>query len=304
MLKKITSVFLTILILITGIFLTISFLLKWNLREKEIIRNLKNNDLSFLLQDRSGKEPVFVTEMRHFLEFVNIPSDTIDAVLNSDATKTFVGKYTHDFLNYLIYQENPASITKEDLKILAQANFKVIEQKLSENHKVFASNESQKILNFIDSYSGEVMNFFPTANQLLQKIDQGSITLYKDITLKDVTLSFQLFLSTPIICFALTLLLISFFLLLWIHRETQEYFSYFEAIFLIYIFLFVTVEIVLSTVLKDFLMNYWESANTFINYFINVLCKNLWFFLLLVTMALIVVSILAKKNKKKILTEC
>lgn len=297
--KKILSIFLSMMILSASIFLTIAFLLKWNLRKSEIISNIENNDLSFLLQDRYGKEPVFIEEMRNFLELVSIPSDTIDSVLNSQATKNFIGKYTYDILNYMIYQEEQASITKDDLIRLATDNFYVIDAKLQENHKSFSEKEKQKIIAFINEYGGEVMSFFPTANVFLKKMEEGNIIVYQNITLKDVTSSLKIFLSTTNICIALSILLICAFLLVFLHFNSKKYIVYLKNTILIYIFLFVFVEIIMGTVGKDFLMNKWESANTFINYFVNAVSKNLWFLLLTATVFLLILTIMQKLGKKE-----
>ncbi len=296
--KKIVSVFLSIIILSASIFLTISFLLKWNLRESEIVSNIENNDLSFLLQDRYGKEPVFIEEMREFLEFLSIPSDTIDSVLNSKATKNFIGKYTYDVLNYIIYQEDKASITKDDLIQLATDNFYVIDAKLQENHKSFSEKDKQKIVNFIHEYAGEVMNFFPTANVFLKKMEEGNIIVYQNITLKDVTGLLKMFMSTTYICVALSVLLISAFCLVCLHFHSKKYILYLKNTILVYIFLFVFVEIMIGTIGKDFLMNQWESANTFINYFMNALSKNIWFLLILATIFLIILTVIQKVEQK------
>ena len=297
--KKILSIFLSMMILSASIFLTIAFLLKWNLRKSEIISNIENNDLSFLLQDRYGKEPVFIEEMRNFLELVSIPSDTIDSVLNSQATKNFIGKYTYDILNYMIYQEEQASITKDDLIRLATDNFYVIDAKLQENHKSFSEKEKQKIIAFINEYGGEVMSFFPTANVFLKKMEEGNIIVYQNITLKDVTSSLKIFLSTTNICIALSILLICAFLLVFLHFNSKKYIVYLKNTILIYIFLFVFVEIIMGTVGKDFLMNKWESANTFINYFVNAVSKNLWFLLLTAIVFLLILTIMQKLGKKE-----
>ena len=296
--KKIVSIFLSIIILWSSIFLTIAFLLKWNLRKSEIVSNIENNNLSFLLQDRYGKEPVFIEEMRDFLELASIPPDTIDSVLNSQATKNFIGKYTYDVLNYMIYQEDKASITKDDLIHLATDNFYVIDAKLKENHRSFTEKDKQKIVAFINEYAGEVMNFFPTANSFLKKMEEGNIVVYQNITLKDVTTSLKIFLSTTNICIALSILLIGAFLLVFMHFNSKKYICYLKNTILVYIFLFVFIEIMMGTIGKDFLMNKWESANTFINYLVNAVSKNLWLLLITATVFLLILTIIEKVWKR------
>ena len=68
---------------------------------------------------------------------------------------------------------------------------------------------------------------------------------------------------------------------------------------MVYIFLFVFVEVMMGTIGKDFLMNKWESANTFINYFVNAVSKNLWFLLITATIFLLILTIIEKVGKKE-----
>ena len=145
------------------------------------------------------------------------------------------------------------------------------------------------------------MNFFPTANVFLKKIEQGNVIVYQNITLKDITTSLKVFLSTTNICIALSILLISAFLLVFLHFNSKKYIIYLKNTILVYIFLFVFIEIIMGTIGKDYLMNQWESANTFINYLVNVVSKNLWFLLIIATIFLLILTMIQKIEKKHVL---
>ena len=79
------------------------------------------------------------------------------------------------------------------------------------------------------------------------------------------------------------------------------YIIYLKNTILVYIFLFVFIEIIMGTIGKDYLMNQWESANTFINYLVNVVSKNLWFLLIIATIFLLILTMIQKIEKKHVL---
>ena len=54
----------------------------------------------------------------------------------------------------------------------------------------------------------------------------------------------------------------------------------------------------MGTIGKDFLMNKWESANTFINYLVNAVSKNLWFLLITATIFLLILTMIEKVWKR------
>ena len=129
-------------------------------------------------------------------------------------------------------------------------------------------------------------------------MEEGNIVVYQNITLKDVTTSLKIFLSTTNICIALSILLISAFLLVFMHFNSKKYICYLKNTILVYIFLFVFIEIMMGTIGKDFLMNKWESANTFINYLVNAVSKNLWLLLITATVFLLILTIIEKVWKR------
>ena len=100
--KKIVSVLMVFLFVITSVFLTISLVMKWNLQEEKLSATLKDADISFLLHSFGEEGQRLIEDTRGMLETIGIPSDTTLDVLNSDATKDFLSKYLIEILNYFL----------------------------------------------------------------------------------------------------------------------------------------------------------------------------------------------------------
>ena len=101
MIKKIISYILLVLCIFLTFIFTFLVEIKWNTREEQMVRYLKNADLTFIMNSYDGMESELLQNVEDYLEAIHIPASTIEAVLNSDVTKEFVGKYLSGIFTYL-----------------------------------------------------------------------------------------------------------------------------------------------------------------------------------------------------------
>lgn len=303
MIKKIISYILLVLCIFLTFIFTFLVEIKWNTREEQMVRYLKNADLTFIMNSYDGMESELLQNVEDYLEAIHIPASTIEAVLNSDATKEFVGKYLSSIFTYLLYQKEEVTITKDDVIQLVNENFSIISATLQAQGLTLSEEEKNQIDAYVSEYSDQVLEFFPTANQIIQKLTTQDVVLVNSITLSDVTSFLQSVLNPT---FLISILGILLFLLgaLWLMNKGKRCF-YFKRYFFLFAFLLVLCEIFIGTIIKENLMLRLESAETFINYMINEISKNVWIIILCAVVISFVLSRIERKEKKneKIFTE-
>lgn len=303
MIKKIISYILLVLCIFLTFIFTFLVEIKWNTREEQMVRYLKNADLTFIMNSYDGMESELLQNVEDYLEAIHIPASTIEAVLNSDVTKEFVGKYLSGIFTYLLYQKEDVTITKDDVIQLVNENFSIISATLQAQGLTLSEEEKNQIDAYVSEYSDQVLEFFPTANQLIQKLTTQDVVLVNSITLSDVTFFLQSVLNPT---FLISILGILLFLLgaLWLMNKGKRCF-YFKRYFFLFAFLLVLCEIFIGTIIKENLMLRLESAETFINYMINEISKHVWIIILCAVVISFVLSRIERKEKKneKIFTE-
>ena len=303
MIKKIISYILLVLCIFLTFIFTFLVEIKWNTREEQMVRYLKNADLTFIMNSYDGMESELLQNVEDYLEAIHIPASTIEAVLNSDVTKEFVGKYLSGIFTYLLYQKEDVTITKDDVIQLVNENFSIISATLQAQGLTLSEEEKNQIDAYVSEYSDQVLEFFPTANQLIQKLTTQDVVLVNSITLSDVTSFLQSVLNPT---FLISILGIFLFFLgaLWLMNKGKRCF-YFKRYFFLFAFLLVLCEIFIGTIIKENLMLRLESAETFINYMINEISKHVWIIILCAVVISFVLSRIERKEKKneKIFTE-
>ena len=303
MIKKIVSYILLFLCVFLTFFFIFLVEIKWNIREEQLVRYLKNADLTFIMNSYDGIQSELLQNVENYLEAIQIPTDAIEEVLNSEATKEFVGKYLANVFSYLIYQNEDVSFTKEDVAHLVEENFSIISDTLQAQGLTLSDEDKSKINAYVLEYGDRVLEFFPTANQILNKLMTQDIVLVNTVTLSDVTTFLRLILSPTFLISVLGILL---FLLgtLWFINKGRRCF-YFKLYFFGFALLLVVSEILLGTIVKETLMVRLESAETFINYMINEISKHVWIIILFAVVISFVLSRIERKEKKneKIFTE-
>ena len=303
MLKKIISYCLLTISIFLAVFITILGEVHFHLREQSMVHYLENADLTFLIDTDEGVESELVEKVKNYLEAIHIPEETMNQVLNSEPTKAFVGKYIEAFLSYLIYQEDTVTITSEEVKKLVEDNFYIIEDALEAQGLRLTDAEKEDILSHVDEYSDRILDFFPTAKQVFQKVMDEDITIVPGLQVDDVLNYLRFYLSPSFMITLIVLLIISLLVLALLNKGKRCY--YYQRFFFIYAFIWIIGEILLNTIIKEKLMNRLSSANAFINYMINEISKNIWLIILVALLISFIISRINRKEKKneKILTE-
>ena len=163
--------------------------------------------------------------------------------------------------------------------------------------------EKEDILSHVDEYSDRILDFFPTANQVFQKVMDEDITIVPGVQVDDVLNYLRFYLSPSFMITLIVLLIISLLVLALLNKGKRCY--YYQRFFFIYAFIWIIGEILLNTIIKEKLMNRLSSANAFINYMINEISKNIWLIILVALLISFIISRINRKEKKneKILTE-
>ena len=295
--QKIVSILATGLLAVSSICLTISVIMKWNLQEEKLSATLEATDISFLLNSFGKEEAQFVTDTRKLLETIGIPSDTIEDFLNSDVTKDFLSKYTIEILNYFMYETKIPEVTKKDIETLVMQNYTVIEDSLEAKGLTFSETQKQFIENNLEKYSKVIMDFFPTMNLLAQKLEEN-VTFYQGIQFQDVMHFLGWFTYSKTI-FALGIsVLILFVILIACNFSKKQFWIYLQRMLYAYIFVLIGVEIILGTIIKEWIMKEIVTAQEFTNYMVNVLCKDLWIFIILAIVVVLLCNHFKKGRKK------
>lgn len=295
--RKIVSILATILLAIISICLTVSLIMKWNLQEEKLSATLEATDISFLLNSFGEEGTRFVEDIRNFLETIGIPSDTIEDVLNSDVTKDFLSKYTIEILNYFLYETKVPVILKEDIETLVLQNYKVVEESLKAKGLPFTETQKQLIENNVEKYSKVIMDFFPTMNLLAQRFEEN-IVFYHGIRLQDVMHFLGWLTYSKTILVLIISVLILFAILIACNFHKKQFWLYLQKMLYAYIFVFIGVEIILSTIIKEWIMKEIVTAQEFTNYMVNVLCKDLWIFIILAIVVVLLYNHFKKGRKK------
>lgn len=287
------SLVIAILIFIISSLLTISFLLKWNLREKNIKNYIYENDFSFVFLRTDGNESDLLLDIKNILSTIGIPQITLNAVINSEPTKQFIGNFMRQILLYMIYEQDTPVLTKEILLDLAQKNFPIMDEILKQNGAHLTDHQKYTIINLIKNHDEDIISLFPTINNFIRKYADHSIKIYKNISLNEIANFLRTLTSKTLIITFLILLFLCLLLLFFLN----SFLKYLKFAVFLYSFFFIFIEIIFGTVLKTFLMNEWHSANVFWNYYINEISKSLWIFLLLSFLLLLFIHFIAQKKK-------
>ena len=276
---KETGVFLSsILLFLTCLFLTISFILKISIRPSSIQKYINENDFSFLVKTSSGDDSLFLKETKMFLEGLGISGSVVDQVIESDVVKQLIRDYTIQYILYYLNEgEKPvfdASLFKKILRENTQITswlFKSISKQEKE--------QKQKLIDEkIDEYSKDVLNFFPTVQHFMQRLE--SEKSYFGVTIPQI-LDFIAFLMSKFwILLSIILLWISMILLFCCGKNVRSVYKALYRTSFAYTSVLIVVEIFLGTVVKTALMNRLEIANGFINYMVNVISKDIWVFVI------------------------
>ncbi len=297
--KKIFSYLLVFLCTLLACFGTLCIEIKMNLTEKSINTYLKNSDLTFLLESNNA----FIKKIKEYFKAIQIPEDTLKTVLNSEVTKAFAAKYLNDAINYIIYEKEAFTLQKEDVENLVTKNMPVVKDALKGIGFSLSEKEETKIYSYAEQYAENILDFFPTAKEIIENSSTEETFLINGISLQETKKIIKLITDISFI-FILIGILIFFLFLLWIiNRGKRAY--YFKIGMFLYAFVFILIEILLNTIVKEKFMIEINQAPAFVNHIINEISKVGWGIILLALGISFILSRIEKKggNNEKIFTE-
>ncbi len=244
-----------------------------------IKKMITDNDFSTVLNDLYQENEEILEGTKQVFEALNIPSDAIEQVINSDATKNFIGIYASNTVDALFGNEEEKVLTKEDLKSLIKDNLDIIQQQMPSEEKEFLENYENIAYDYIDEHGDEIISYFPTPKEIFGEVDQSKIKVYNDISLKQVIDFINLITSLKfLIIYSLIILFV--LLLIYLLKRKVRWARYYTGVFTTYSFIMIFVEVILLTVMKSTIMNELESFSTIVNYLINGLSKTIWMFII------------------------
>ncbi len=295
--KTILAIILSILALVGLIGLTGCYTLKHYLNSETIKKIITDNDFSKVLNNVYEENKELLDKTKEVFEVFNIPENAISEVINSDATKNFIGIYAANSVGVLLGEEEQKSLTKEDLKSLIKDNLDIVQRNMPSEEKEFLENYENKAYEYLDIHGDEIISYFPDPKEILKDADQNEIKIYQNISLKDV-LAFINFISnsTFLIIFALGILLI--LLLIYLLKRKVRWAKYYTFIFGTYTILMTMIDLILTTFIKNIFNMELKEFASLVNYVIDGASKMLLTFIISGGVIMVVCLIFYFKKRK------
>ena len=278
-LKTFGAFLLSIICIIALFAFTACFTIGHYLNGDTIKQLITNNDFSTVLNDLYQDNEEILDDTKEVFKALNIPEDAIEQVINSDATKNFIGIYASNTVDALFGEEEEKVLTKDDLKALIKDNLDIIQQQMPSEEREFLESYENQAYDYIDLYGDEIISYFPTPKEIMGNVDQSQIVLYENVSLKDVIDFINLITSVKFLMM-FVLVILGTLLLIYLLKRKVRWARYYTFIFAFYSFIMIAIEIVLLTVFKGTIMESLKEFATIANYLINGLSKTIWMFII------------------------
>ena len=298
-LKTFINVIIIFFITVLMCVLTAILIIRKQLTKEAITDLVMKNDTRVITEALENNSNPIISQTEKILKQVGFPEDTISDLINSDGTKNFLSIYASNSINYLLKLDNEIPITTEDLKDLVDSNIDVLSSKLDGEEKVLFDEYSGSFYQYIDKHSNELIQFFPTAKDLLEQVKQDEVFVYKNITLKQV-LDVLKMINRPkllyTIIFGIMFLSIMLIALNW---KTRKWLKHFSIVLSIYSVLLVIVELIVWLAKKLEMFDLFKSLEDLVSYVVTKIVNDLWIYIsvaVIVDIVFIIVYQLMKRN--------
>ena len=298
-LKTFINVIIIFFITVLMCVLTAILIIRKQLTKDAITDLVMKNDTRVITEALENNSNPIISQTEKILKQVGFPEDTISDLINSDGTKNFLSIYVSNSINYLLKLDNEIPITTEDLKDLVDSNIDVLSSKLDGEEKVLFDEYSGSFYQYIDKHSNELIQFFPTAKDLLEQVKQDEVFVYKNITLKQV-LDVLKMINRPkllyTIIFGIMFLSIMLIALNW---KTRKWLKHFLIVLSIYSVLLVIVELIVWLAKKLEMFDLFKSLEDLVSYVVTIIVNDLWIYIsvaVIVDIVFIIVYQLMKRN--------
>ena len=298
-LKTFINVIIIFFITVLMCVLTAILIIRKQLTKEAITDLVMKNDTRVITEALENNSNPIISQTEKILKQVGFPEDTISDLINSDGTKNFLSIYVSNSINYLLKLDNEIPITTEDLKDLVDSNIDVLSSKLDGEEKALFDEYSGSFYQYIDKHSNELIQFFPTAKDLLEQVKQDEVFVYKNITLKQV-LDVLKMINRPkllyTIIFGIMFLSIMLIALNW---KTRKWLKHFSIVLSIYSVLLVIVELIVWLAKKLEMFDLFKSLEDLVSYVVTIIVNDLWIYIsvaVIVDIVFIIVYQLMKRN--------
>lgn len=217
-----------------------------------ITKTLKESDFTAFYEDSDGNETEIISSFRVLLENVGVPEETVTDVVNSDATKEFIGEYVGNSIEATINDTDQKPLSDEDVVDLVRGNMEIITSDLEEAGLPVSEEVQDEILTLT----------YENAHILTENMPSGEeiITLTGNDKINELTTLSKLLLSNST---KFTLLISIGACLLFLILLRLKKFRFLKTISAPFI-INAVVLVVVSMFLKDYIVNFiLSSSNTF-----------------------------------------
>lgn len=289
-LKLLFNTLLVILCLCSLTFLSVTSILKSSVSEETIKETIKNNDLTFIIEMLNDDDREIIDMVKEVLITVGVPEDTMDEVLNSEATKEFVGTYTSNIIHYLLTDEDKP-ITKDDIKKLISSNLDVIEEKIG-NNEIYDILKGV-ILEYVNQNGDNLAKKFPSPKVFVKELNIENSSK----ELKEIVDIVGILTDSKTINFSIIVSIILIVLLIILNIKKRNWAKLLMIISTLYTFLILIIKLGLTGIKE---MYREEIFSGFINYIVKILQTNLWIYIICAIGVFIVSLIIYLTRKKEI----
>ena len=301
-LKTFISVIIVIFMTVLLCELTAILVLRKQLTKEAINDLVMKSDAKAVTKILEQNSNPIIVQTEKILKEVGFPEDTVSDLLNSKGTKNFISVYATNCVNYLLdFEENDEAISTDLLKELVDTNIDVLSSKLKGEEKEKFDEYSGEFYQYVDKHRNELVNYFPTAEDILNQVKQDKVFVYKNITLKQVIEVMDIINKPKLlntIIFSLTILS-----LLLIILNSFKWLKHFSITLSIYSSLLLLIELIILIANKLKLFNVFKAMESFASILFNNIARDLWIYIVISLVVDVIFIIVYKIIKKYVLVK-
>lgn len=300
-LKTFIAIILAILTIILMFGFTTCYTIKHYINSDVIKKTITDNDFSDVINDALNENTEIMDNTKKVFEALNIPDDAVTQVINSPATKNFIGVYLASSVDAVLGSEEEKNITKDDLKSLIKDNLDIIQKEMPNEEKEFLESYENTAYDYIDEHGEEIISYFPTPKEIVSKINQDEIKINDNLSLKDAIKYLNFITDTKLLIIIGIAIGVSLLLIYLLKRKVRwaKYYIFISTFYAV----FMGIVLGLLNIIKGSLANELKEVAFIVNYFIDGLNTTLWIFVIPSIIVAIICIIFYHKKKGLIKNE-
>lgn len=153
-------------VIISLFFLVCSF--SSYLTPKSITDTFKKIDFKEIIKDENGNNTELSLAIKETLELSGVPDKAVDEILESEATKEFLGSFVGNSLNSVIHDDKEKPVKSKDIVNLVEKNMDIVSKKCDEANIPFTDTMKQNILNNVEKNAEIIIKELPNASEIVE----------------------------------------------------------------------------------------------------------------------------------------